>query len=378
LQWDRDLDGLNDAVEMELAEKFMPRFHFHEEEEYFPTSAAHFVNKSSLWYRRSFFGPDCQLAAHGETTGHTLPVFKPSSARSAWGSCGISPMYQRRGLRGAAPIPAVPQTMSAEEQCAQIGLFCLTFEYPLTSQAPVVECHNQLHSESAAFEDNSASTLMRTATDGSQGFFLELGHESVAEASHAGFDNHAPVYVHVFPTKNTMFPESITIQYWLFYPFNGAVVDALGAGAHEGDWEHVTIVVHNKTHVVEGVYLAAHSHDAMWLHAKDVSWTDGHLDVFVALHTHASYEKPGRHELRILFNKSFIYDYASLLGPSWIPQLLINLGEKEFPSEAAPWLRYNGYWGSKRLSYASQLVMPFDTASPPQGPAHQTDYWTLN
>jgi hypothetical protein len=268
--------------------------------------------------------------------------------------------------------------MTPEEQCSQIGLFCLTFEYPFTSMTPVVECHNQLYSETTSIDSTSASTLAHSFGDNYQGFYLELGKDEVSAVAHEGFDNHAPVYVHVFPTRNNMFQDSITIQYWLFYPFNGPVIDAVGIGAHEGDWEHVSIVVHNTTHKVQGVYMAAHSHDAMWLDAKDVSWTDGHLDVFVALHTHASYEKPGRHELRILFNKSFIYDYASMLGTAWIPDLIMNMGEKEFPSQAAPWLRFNGYWGSKRLSYASHLVAPLDSASPPQGPAHQTDYWNLN
>ena len=73
----------------------------------------------------------------------------------------------------------------------------------------------------------------------------------------------------------------------------------LMAGAHEGDWEHVSILVSPSFEHIAAVYLSAHSHEARWLLPGSFSVQEGtHVDVFVALNSHASYQTPG-HKQRI-------------------------------------------------------------------------------
>jgi hypothetical protein len=195
--------------------------------------------------------------------------------------------------------------------------------------------------------------------------------------SNSRFDETTPVYVHVFPTVNDAFPPgSITIQYWLFYPFNGPVQHSVAAGAHEGDWEHVSVVVHNVTHDVLGVYMAAHDHSAFWLSRHNVTFAGSHVHVFVSMFTHAAYETPGQHVRARARDLGPITDYCDVSGAAWFPHNVVNVGERYFPMKEAPWLLFNGYWGSRRLQY-SAAPLQLDTGMPPLGPAHQTDYWNL-
>ena len=52
-----------------------------------------------------------------------------------------------------------------------------------------------------------------------------------------------PVYVHVRPNKDRC--DWIDLQYWFFYPYNSKTVGVwpFKSGAHEGDWEHLTLVL---------------------------------------------------------------------------------------------------------------------------------------
>ncbi len=82
----------------------------------------------------------------------------------------------------------------------------------------------------------------------------------------------AQVYAHA--RVCTMFDQGVDLQYWFFYPYNGSiggVIAPLGfSGAHEGDWEHVTVRISDyadpKKRKIRGVFFAAHgSAEGAWM-----------------------------------------------------------------------------------------------------------------
>ncbi|MGH7468816.1 MAG: hypothetical protein ACRENP_12735 [Longimicrobiales bacterium] len=79
-------------------------------------------------------------------------------------------------------------------------------------------------------------------------------------AYHAENDVHA--YVHPFIATLAAAPEpryALVMQYWFFYPFND------GTNNHEGDWEHINVVVTTRAHAG-----ASHA-DAAGLTAEEVT-----------------------------------------------------------------------------------------------------------
>ena len=73
LYWDEDYDGLHDGVEDALVDQFMPVFHFHEGERFFPTDVETFVSASRLMYRSPESG-DCAMK---KPEAESLPVLRP-------------------------------------------------------------------------------------------------------------------------------------------------------------------------------------------------------------------------------------------------------------------------------------------------------------
>jgi hypothetical protein len=109
----------------------------------------------------------------------------------------------------------------------------------------------------------------------------------------------------------TIRDQGVDLQYWFFYPYNGSiggVIAPLGfSGAHEGDWEHVTVRISDyadpKKRKIRGVFFAAHgSAEGAWMVEQSNRPTDGsysvlpgttHPIVYAAYHSHASNEDSG-------------------------------------------------------------------------------------
>lgn len=345
LLWDNDFDGIHDGTEMELAKTFAPILHFHEGEHFFPADVNSFLNHSRLFFRSSDIVPDCEVFV---SAGAALPTLR----------------FGRSALRGTAFNVDVEAALAASElhACESSTLRCTTVEYPLMPvRRQAVECVHVPRVDSST-KDSA--------------FYLEVGGDYINRLS-AALNPDVPVYVHVFPTMNQNFPaDSISIQYWFFYPFHGPIQTFVAAGAHEGDWEHVTVVINNRTHDILGVYLAEHAHEAFWLTKQDVTFTDTHVHVFPAMLTHAFYESPMEHRRARTPDLGTLVDFTSMQGVAWMPHNMVNMGERHFPGEGAQWLSYNGYWGSKRIRY-SHTPLQLDTGHVPLGPAFQDDYWLL-
>lgn len=340
LQGDGDGDGVSDDTEARLIHRFMPRFHFHPQELFFPHSVDTYLPHAHLYYQQHAYAPHCEFTLHREYASFGLPVLTVLPEQS---EVCADPAQPAR-LRGASDGGVV-------RGCAYNTLRCDLFNQSVFN---IMEC-----------------TTLSTRID--QTFHLHVGR-----ALHARFNTTVPVYAHVSGVTDTsrFSADHYVVQYWLFYAFNGALDDMLQAGAHEGDWEHVSVVVDPSMTRVAGVYMAAHSHEASWLYPGEFREEGGHVQVYVALHSHAAYPEPGvkkRIDSNILF--SFLHDHCSDQGYAWTPTEVVNMGEKAAP--LVSWAYYNGYWGSRMAVY-SFVPLPLDTASPPRGPMQQLDYWLFN
>lgn len=278
------------------------------------------------------------------------------------GGGGGNPFYAEDA---AAAVETATDAEDAECELSELdlgGLKCTTVEYPLSDTAIH---HNMECSDSDADADADADFFHEDESC----MYLELSDPHAVDALPQELDANTPVYVHVFPTVNNQFPvDSITIQYWLLYPFTGPVQDKTPHGAHEGGWEHVSVVVHNATHELLGVYMAAREHNAYWLGPHEVMVSQStHVHAFPAMFTHSTYEST---------RVCTAVDYCSPHGTAWMPHTWVNMGERDFPARAAaPWLGYNGYWGSRRGRHHQRHSG--GAGAPPLGPLHQIDYWTL-
>lgn len=206
--------------------------------------------------------------------------------------------------------------------------------------------------------------------------YLEPDDDSVRGGSAGG----AKMYAHI--RKSPGVPQDwIDIQYWFFYAYNGKIGGPLPlpfAGAHEGDWEHITVRLSNwragVAAEVEAVFFAAHGHrEGTWLVKRSDEPKGGHYAlvdgthpvVFSAWHSHASYENSGIHwrENTGYFAQDFAsggYDW----GPAGVAELVAVDADLDAGIPPAAWLAYGGHWGSSG---------PGAEASP-QGPSHQ-DPW---
>lgn len=104
----------------------------------------------------------------------------------------------------------------------------------------------------------------------------------------------------------------LDIQFWLFYPYNGAgraeVTVKVGVGdlskkydktikldpmgQHGGDWEHVTCRVDPVSQELRAVYMAQHA-GGTWYAMGDLQWENDRPVVFSSLNGHASYRSEG-------------------------------------------------------------------------------------
>lgn len=304
---DVDEDGVDDNFEQQIIDRFSPVVKLHPAEHFFPTDVHTFANHSVLMYD------------HTESH-HRCVVVEETS--------------------GAATLHA--QTHPADASCTLRG--------KCTHSGPLMYSRN----------DGNIS-------DGGSRFYQKIRSEEYYFGADGVNVKDVPAYAHVHPAANNAHAGLIAVQFWFLYAFNGPT-DIL-FGQHEGDWEHVSLVVHPHTLQVHEAYFAAHSHEALWIPASNVTFADGtHPVVYSAKYSHASYESAGIKRRKIA--GGIVSDTCADGGIVWRPKA-INVGEQLKPMRFHDWLLYNGKWGSEdeRPSFLN--------GSPPSGPAVQYDYWFL-
>jgi hypothetical protein len=100
--------------------------------------------------------------------------------------------------------------------------------------------------------------------------------------------------------------ETIGLEYWFYYPYNyyPAVVkqklmeqtplasESFTADRHQGDWEHVDVLLDRQTLVPKWLYLARHGYEGKFLRWSSAELAEGHPVIQAAYGGHPSYE-PG-------------------------------------------------------------------------------------
>ncbi|KAK9812839.1 hypothetical protein WJX72_004577 [[Myrmecia] bisecta] len=219
--------------------------------------------------------------------------------------------------------------------------------------------------------------------------FMMLRLGEAYRAGQADCINDVPVYAHV---KEVVDPlgrrDSIEINYMKFLAYNGyyKVFNTFYVGelgAHDADWEHITVRLSPDASRVLGIYYSAHRHyDGVWLSASSIPREpNGRPIVYTALNGHGAYWFPGFvPRLFLAFN-----DLTSDQGPVWdakrcvlvtqgkLPQVVSrgtsldgssyssglersSMSSVEVVSDpsAADWLAFEGRWGSTVVAPALQ------------------------
>ncbi|KAK9902691.1 hypothetical protein WJX75_002901 [Coccomyxa subellipsoidea] len=137
--------------------------------------------------------------------------------------------------------------------------------------------------------------------------------------------NQVPIYAHA---KEVVDPHSgrrtaLEVNYMKFLAYNGSYklfgwIPAGDLGAHDADWEHVTMRLTPDGRRVLGVYYSAHRHqDGVWRSAKDVPRSEGGRPLaHIAVNGHGSYPTAGTIP-RIFFAAN---DQTSNQGAVWDPE----------------------------------------------------------
>lgn len=192
-------------------------------------------------------------------------------------------------------------------------------------------------------------------------FFLQIPNDSAEGTTRLGApSNDWTCYAHVrrAPGSSTQYD----VQYWFFYPYNGAL--AAGAGGHEGDWEHITVRVWDDGTTISEVYYSAHNDEGQWYPAWQLSYTgDGRPVAYSAVNSHASYPWADTWDRNNLPD-----DQTADGGPAWDCRRGVwNVGEYGRPlNKGRYWLNYSGRWGEIGEIFSG-----------PWGPAYQA-YWNNN
>jgi len=143
-------------------------------------------------------------------------------------------------------------------------------EQAIYRYAPVVHMSSQEKYFPSTVASYLKMTRVRIHHGGRHKTGLEMLNHSTAFTE--GNLASAKIYIHI-----KYYPTVTDIQYWIFSPFNGSGTAyfkylkgvkyksagdylMVPCGQHEGDWEHVTIRVHNKTKTQHSIRTEAHGH----------------------------------------------------------------------------------------------------------------------
>ncbi|MFP4598216.1 MAG: Vps62-related protein [Persicimonas sp.] len=189
-------------------------------------------------------------------------------------------------------------------------------------------------------------------------YFLEIAGDADEERVRQGNLDSAQTYVHFRETSDGS--AGYDIQYWFFYPYSGPLMGGPAGGAHEGDWEHITVRVDSSRQNIQKIFYACHVSEGRWLDPKQVRFDQGdHPVVYSARYGHASYPRAGVH------SRGFLpADRTADGGARWKTWNSVELVAVD--GEALPekkWMRFAGRWGQVGTLFSG-----------PRGPAFQA-YW---
>lgn len=202
-----------------------------------------------------------------------------------------------------------------------------------------------------------------------EGFFLQVTGPN-RHAARAGIidPGNWTFYGRVMPrnaTLGSMFGrDAKALQYWFLYGYNESTRWGPGEGlihqSHEGDWEHVTVIVENDA--IKAVWFASHD-GGTWARPGDRLQMDGeHPIIYSAKGTHGSYPTVGNQPRPDPLPDDETGDDKR--NDSAVTVTV--LGERSRYPVGQEWLAFAGLWGELGV---------FETASGPLGPAFQPAWY---
>lgn len=188
----------------------------------------------------------------------------------------------------------------------------------------------------------------------SGGYFLEIpDDDEEKEAVYRGDPegDRTRIYAHSF--LNTA--GKISIQYWVFLPYNEAPSVGGVKLNHEGDWEHITVELDERDEI-ERVYFASHNNEGKYYTKNELKFSDGedvlsapyseeegitHVMVYLALGTHASFPTSGTQYRGWYLPNDYTGEGRLMHGKTRV----LNVGETEVPLNEQYFIQYGGLWG---------------------------------
>jgi hypothetical protein len=171
----------------------------------------------------------------------------------------------------------------------------------------------------------------------------------------------------------------IVLQYWFFYAYNlwspRFPPDELIWRTHEGDWEHVTVVLSGAAKPLVAGY-SQHCTGKRRAWASVPKWGRTQRPVaYVALGSHGSYFSPGAHRVDLscwpqaavlIFRAQRVTarDFTGR-GVTVRPQLV------RVDSASPPWMAFSGTWGEQGFFHAPDPIGTVAFGAGPPGPAFQ-------
>jgi hypothetical protein len=181
----------------------------------------------------------------------------------------------------------------------------------------------------------------------------------------------APVYVHILHRND----HTIDLQYFFFYAYNGNVIDKLStAGAHEGDWEHITVRLSDQVlqptweittdhEYLIGIFYARHGKEGRWYMDEKLDGSSidngyrllensNHPIVYSAKGGHASYTHPQAPQKRYVpfgVRLRFLDDHTDDSGQWWDTWKNCVILDPALPE--LKWMHFVGQWGNKASTW---------------------------
>lgn len=251
------------------------------------------------------------------------------------------------GVTSAPPAGGTAAVVPTREQLAQW----------IQAYAPVV-----YFNAAEKYFPTSAEGFLAISSPAGSGLALR----DTSEAAKAGNLALARPYVNA-----KIGPTTTDLQYWFLYAYNGPGIaywkylkpwtghyEAIGdytmepCGQHEGDWEHITVRVDNRSGQLVAAYLSQHDHGA-WFPPAAVNLSGGRITFYPSRNGHAAYWRPDRAysnfvslggiEFRLLNDTGHpgrAFDTRANGGP-----LLIAVQNAPFAVAAPAWMQVKGRWG---------------------------------
>jgi len=330
---DNDGDGLDDNFEMRCAEKFKPVTYLHSDEKYGPSTVEDYlrncvVRKLHSCSRWTSLVEEEQGEQKSNASRANCPYSRSMGSRLP--SCWFRDKDRTLGR-------ATPELLGKYQNDGSVYLRCLG-------------CHGTKCNDMGARRSEARGVL---TTEGLR---------------------KVPYYVHVSPYTEGR----IHIQYWFHYPFNGPT---LGFGVHQGDWEHLAMLVDGTCSRRLQYRTSAHGGGDGWKKevTGKVEYEHGAMVSYQAVNSHAGFMTEGSHEGGTIITRD-----KTNKGPRWFPDHLVNVGEttcsgggRKPMSAATAFVDFGGKWGTVSAFDGVLTGLPKIGEICPGGPSWQFNKHTV-